>query len=176
MVTIQKKVCMLGNFGVGKTSLVRRFVYNLYEDKYLGTIGAKISHKVLTLPRDDSTVEMRVLLWDLAGHEAFSQVQANYLRGMAGAILVCDLTQTNTAKALPTFAEKVYDVNPRAKLIIAGNKCDLIGQQPNAVQQQSQKIEQLAATLEIPFYLTSAKTGADVERLFYHLGQLMLAG
>jgi len=68
-----KKVCLLGEFAVGKTSLVRRFVYNRFDEKYLSTIGVKVSRKTVSVPRGQEMDELNMLLWDLAGGERFSQ-------------------------------------------------------------------------------------------------------
>ena len=91
--TISKKICLLGDFAVGKTSLVQRFVYALFDDKYISTIGVKVSRKTVVLPREDEVVELTLMLWDLAGSEEFGRVRASYLRGAVGAVLVCDVTR-----------------------------------------------------------------------------------
>ena len=81
---IQKKVCMLGAFAVGKTSLVRRFVHSMFADKYLTTVGVKIDKKQLT----HSGKEVLLLLWDLYGEDEFQRVQTTYLRGSSGLFLL----------------------------------------------------------------------------------------
>ena len=171
MTTFSKKVCLLGDFSVGKTSLVRRFVYNLFDDKYISTIGVKVSRKTVVVPRTDDVVELTMMLWDLAGSEEFNQVRASYLRGTAGAVLVCDLTRPETLANLPTYTADLFRVSPDARLILAANKSDLTDQQRLAPTQ----IEAAAADLNAPFYLTSAKMGDEVETLFRHLGRLLMA-
>lgn len=167
---IQKKVCLLGDFAVGKTSLVRRFVHDLFDDKYITTIGVKVSRKAVTIPRDSGTVEMTMMLWDLAGSEEFDQMRASYLRGTAGAVLVCDLTRAETLDRLWAYAHDLSGVSPGVRLILAANKRDLVDQQ----NINTDGIEALAAHLNAPHYLTSAKTGCEVEALFGHLGRLLL--
>jgi small GTP-binding protein len=169
--TFSKKVCLLGDFAVGKTSLVRRFVYNLFNDKYISTIGVKVSRKTVAVPRDDEVVELTMMLWDLAGSEEFNQVRASYLRGAAGAVLVCDLTRPETLDSLRAYADDLLSVSPGAQLMLATNKRDLADQQ----QLTPAQIETVAADLNAPHYLTSAKTGDEVETLFRHLGQLLVA-
>jgi len=88
---IQKKVCLLGDFSVGKTSLSERFVYDRFSGRYLSTIGVKISRKPINISKD---IMLNMLIWDLAGSEEFSGVQSSYLQGAQGAILVCDLTRS----------------------------------------------------------------------------------
>lgn len=170
-----KKVCLLGDFAVGKTSLVRRFVYSIFEDKYISTIGVKVSRKTVTIPHSKDIVELTIMLWDLAGSQEFSQVQSSYLRGAAGAVLVCDLTRAKTLDSLRGYADDLLTVSPNARLILAANKQDLI--QPNSAPSEHQlseaQIEAIAAELNAPYYLTSAKTGEAVEILFRHLGRLL---
>ena len=170
--TISRKVCLLGDFAVGKTSLVRRFVYNLFNDKYISTIGVKVSRKTVAVPRDrdNDVVELTMMLWDLAGSEEFSRVRASYLRGVAGAILVCDLTRAETLDNLRPYADDVFNINPGARFILAANQRDLADQQ----QIFPAQIEAVAADLNAPYYLTSTKTGDEVETLFRHLGRLLV--
>ena len=170
MKTISKKVCLLGDFAVGKTSLVRRFVYNLFSDRYVSTIGVKVSRKTVAIPRTDDVVELAIMLWDLAGSEEFNVVRASYLRGAAGAVLVCDLTRPETLDNLHTYADDLLNAGPDVRLILAANKNDLADEQ----QITPAQIEAVAARLSAPCYLTSAKTGDEVETLFHHLGRLLV--
>jgi small GTP-binding protein len=166
---ISKKVCLLGDFAVGKTSLVRRFVYNLFDDKYISTIGVKVSRKTLAVPNADQVVELAIMLWDLAGSDEFTQVRGSYLRGSAGAVLVCDLTRPATLDSLRTYADDLLGVSPDAQLVLAANKCDLAGQHLTSAD-----VEGVAAELDVACYLTSARTGEGVETLFRHLGRLLV--
>lgn len=172
MTALSKKVCLLGEFAVGKTSLVRRFVYDLFDDRYITTIGVKVSRKTVAVPRaDDDDVELTMMLWDLAGSENFNNVQASYLRGAAGAVLVCDLTRENTIELLPGYAENLLGVSPNAKLVVAANKHDLVEDR----RVTDSEIAAAAARINAPYYLTSAKTGDDVETLFVRLGELLVS-
>ncbi len=170
MITVSKKVCLLGDFAVGKTSLVRRLVHSIFEDKYLATIGVKVSRKSLTLSDERGAVEMNLMLWDLAGSEEFTRMRTSYLRGAAGAVLVCDLTRPETLPALNGYVNALRDINSQIALIVAANKCDLEDQR----QLPLQEIEDFAANLGTPFYLTSAKDGTAVTTLFEHLCTLLL--
>jgi small GTP-binding protein len=170
LTTIAKKICLLGDFAVGKTSLVRRFVYSLFDDKYISTVGVKVSRKTVAIARDKDVVELTMMLWDLAGSEEFSQVRASYLRGAAGAVLVCDLTRAETLDSLQTYVDDLLHVSPRARLILAANKSDLTDQH----QLTSEQVESLAAALNAPYHFTSAKIGDEVEPLFRRLGKLLV--
>jgi small GTP-binding protein len=167
VIALSKKICLLGDYAVGKTSLVRRFVYNLFDDKYLSTIGVKVSRKVVALPHDNEVIELTLLLWDLAGSEEFSDVRASYMRGSSGAIVVCDLTREATLNNMLGYFQDLRQISPAAQVIIAGNKADLIGQ-PHLAEEQ---VKSMAARIGAPYYLTSAKTGDCVEEVFRRLGQ-----
>ncbi len=171
MKTVNKKVCLLGDFGVGKTSLVRRFVYDLFDDRYISTVGVKVSRKTVMVARDDEIVELTMMLWDLAGSEEFDRVRASYLRGAAGAILVCDLTRPATLASLTTYVRDLVSVSPQARIVAAGNKSDLLDQR----QVTPAQVETFAAKHSVAYYLTSARGGDEVESLFRHLGAAMLA-
>ena len=102
---IQKKICMLGAFAVGKTSLVQRFVKSLFSDRYLTTVGVKIDKKIVTV----GDTEVSLVLWDLAGEDEFQSVQTSYLRGASGYLLVIDGT-----RALPPEDQQEIAVRKRA--------------------------------------------------------------
>ena len=171
MIALSKKICLLGDYAVGKTSLVRRFVYNLFDDKYLSTIGVKVSRKIIVLPGKDDLIELTLMVWDLAGSEEYDTMRASYLRGAAGAIIVCDLTRPATLDSVPLYAAELHRVNPNARLVIAANKADLHDQH----QITAEQIAAQTAALHVAHYLTSAKTGANVEAVFRHLGQHLVA-
>jgi len=157
---------------VGKTSLVRRFVYSRFDDQYLSTIGVKVSRKTVVVPHPAQTevVELTMMLWDLAGGQEFDPVRSSYLRGVSGAVLVCDLCRAVTLNSLAVYAQELRKSNPAAQVIIAANKADLTGQH----QLDTAQIERVAASLNAPYYLTSAKEGEAVEGLFRHLGRLLV--
>ncbi len=158
MKTVQKKVCLLGDFAVGKTSLIRRFVEGKFDEKYLSTIGVNISRK--RLQRDDHMLNL--IIWDLAGGESFTSPTQGYLRGAAGALIVCDLTRQATLSALTQYAAELLKMMPQAPFILLGNKSDLQDSQtilPADIQSISQQ-------LQAPFLLTSAKSGENVENAF----------
>ncbi len=170
MTSIQKKVCLLGDFAVGKTSLVRRFIEGIFEDKYLSTIGVKVDRKTIQLQPDSQPVDLTMLLWDLVGGEKFDRVISTYYRGAAGALLVCDLTRSETLKKLIQYSHDFRSVNPHTPLIIVGNKIDLIESQAAA----SEELAIIAAQCQAPWFVSSAKTGENVETLFQTIGQRLL--
>ncbi len=169
MKSVSKKVCLLGDFAVGKTSLLRRFVYDLFSDRYISTIGVKVSRKTVVVPTEQEMVELTMMLWDLAGSEAFDLFRASYLRGSAGALLVCDLQRVETLLHLGNYVEQIRSVSPEAKFAIAANKADL---ENFAIEDAT--LYAFAADIDAPVYFTSAKNGEKVDHLFRHLGRLLV--
>lgn len=163
MKVTQRKICLLGDIAVGKTSLVRRFVEGKFDDKYLSTIGVKISRK--TLEQSDS--KLNLLIWDLAGGDDFSKAGASYLRGAAGALIVCDLTRPDTINAYHYYAKQLKEISPQAKLLFLGNKADLDDKRLLTDAQLAEASQQWQSS----YLLTSAKTGANVEEAFQLLAQ-----
>jgi small GTP-binding protein len=173
--SISKKVCLLGDFAVGKTSLVRRFVYNLFDDRYLSTIGVKVSRRTVDVPRGDEMIELNMMIWDLAGSEEFNQARKSYLRGAAGAILVCDVARPQTLASLQPYANDLLQMNPEARFAVAANKCDLVDQATSDERYLTAgQVEELAATLAAPWALTSARTGNEVDTLFRYLAGVLV--
>jgi small GTP-binding protein len=167
--TIQKKICLLGDFGVGKTSLVNRFVEGRFDDKYLSTVGVKISRK--TLKR--SYGEMSMLVWDLAGGNGFESISNSYMQGAAGALIICDLTRRDTLIACENYARQIRVINPGIQLIFVGNKADLTNERMVSVPDL---LAALSVFGESTFFLTSAKTGEQVEEAFTHLADKIEGG
>lgn len=157
--TVQKKICLLGDFAVGKTSLVRRFVYQRFEEKYLSTIGVNISRKVLQLSQHEY---MQMVIWDMTGGEEFTGPQANYIKGASGAMLVCDLTRAITLPTLRLYAADLKAASPGAAFVIVANKSDLVAQR---VLTEAQLTE-LAEEFQAPLLMTSAKYDENVEAAF----------
>ncbi|HKO98084.1 MAG TPA: Rab family GTPase [Pyrinomonadaceae bacterium] len=162
---IQKKICMLGTFAVGKTSLVRRFVESIYSGKYHTTVGVKVDKKVVTV----GTEEVTLLLWDIEGTETEHEFRKSYLRGASGYLLVADGTRKDTlykALALQTRAEETIGKVPFLLLL---NKSDLSdqwqidGRESSALDEKNWSVTN-----------TSAKTGQGVEEAFLALAEKML--
>lgn len=166
-----KENLLAGEFAVGKTSLIRRFVEGKFEDKYLSTIGTKISRKNLQLTHGAKTVDLTMLIWDLAGGEKFDHMMQNYYRGAAGAIIVCDLTRPETAEAVKKYATDFWNINQQAPLVIVANKIDLVEQRLIS----DTDLTAVADFCHAPYYVSSAKTGENVETVFQSLGQRLIS-
>jgi small GTP-binding protein len=163
---IQKKVCMLGSFSVGKTSLFRRYVESIFSEKYLTTIGVKVDKKVVHANGEDVTL----VLWDIDGEDVFQKLQMSYLRGMSGYLLVADGTRRATYDAALGLQEKVAAAMGKVPFVFLLNKCDLADQweiEPDAETTLEQRGWQVMRT--------SAKTGEHVEEAFLQLATAMTA-
>lgn len=165
MRTIQKKVCLLGDFAVGKTSLIRRYVEGRFDDKYLTTVGVAVSRKTL----DYSDLSLNLLIWDLAGGRDYGQ--SRYLIGVAGALIVCDLTRISTLSAYRSYADQLLRSNPDVQMVLLANKSDLIDE----ISISEEQLYALAQELDSPLLYTSAKTGDQVNQAFRALSDLIIA-
>lgn len=167
---IKKKICLLGAFAVGKTSLTERFVNGRFEEKYLTTVGVKISQKVMPpvqAPGGGQMVQHAFLIWDIAGLEKFDHVADNYYRGASGALAVADLTRPDTIDDLERFGVRFRSVNPGAQLVLIGNKADLFDGDRGTLG----RLKGLSREYATACLLTSAKSGARVEEAFLELSR-----
>jgi small GTP-binding protein len=121
---LQKKICMLGGFSVGKTTLVKRYVLSVFSETYLTTVGVKVDKKTVALP--DRTVTL--ILWDMAGEDDVATVRMSYLRGLAGYVLVADGTRPATLDTALSLRRRVEaEIGPLPYVLLV-NKCDLTDQ------------------------------------------------
>ncbi|MEJ8853368.1 Rab family GTPase [Variovorax robiniae] len=157
---LQKKICLLGAFGVGKTSLVRRYVDTIFSDTYLTTVGVKIDKKVMTVGAE----EMALILWDIAGEDAVAAVRVSYLRGAAGYLLVIDGTRPETLDTAASIQSRITAEIGAVPFLALLNKADLVEDWAIAPE----RVEQLEAA-GWTFRKTSAKTGDSVEGAFEEL-------
>lgn len=166
MSTQVRKICLLGEFGVGKTSLVNRFVRQQFSEKYLTTIGVKIDTKEILL---EGIGPVKLIVWDIAGSDSLDELYRRYLRGAHGYLLVADGTRSHTlddALNLRTQLESQLGALPFVGLL---NKRDLIEEW----ELDPDRVSQLQAEGQA-WYQTSALSGANVEHAFHQLaGQLV---
>ncbi len=162
---IQKKICLLGTSGVGKTSLVAQFVHSMFSDKYLTTVGVKIDKKIVAVDGQEVTL----VIWDLAGDDDFQRLQTSYLRGTSGYLMVADGTRRVTLEQVLELQKRVAETLGAAPFILALNKADLAPQWE--VDEAS-----MAALANEGFTLlkTSAKEGTGVEEAFADLARRMI--
>ena len=162
---LQKKICLLGAFGVGKTSLVRRFVDTIFSDAYLTTVGVKIDKKIVTI----GTEPLSLILWDIAGEDEVSAVRTSYLRGAAGYLLVIDVTRGQTLEVARSIQARVATEIGNIPFLCLLNKTDvpdwdIADARIDALRDEGWNVRR-----------TSAKTGEGVEEAFAELAQRVLA-
>lgn len=171
MRVLTKKVALLGDWATGKTSLIRRFVLNMFDDAYIQTIGTKVSKKTVKFYEQDEPVVVNLLIWDLLGQKEYHRIHKEAYRGVDGAILVCDLTRAETLESLAQYWHpSLIEVAGNVPVVVAGNKVDL---KENAAF-GSQEIKREMRTLGLSdgmCYLTSAKTGENVEQIFHLMAE-----
>ncbi|MDY7002690.1 MAG: Rab family GTPase [Cyanobacteriota bacterium] len=171
---ISKKICLVGDFGVGKTSLIRKFVDRQFSDEYLSTVGVKISRKKVDLPKTEVEKNnfLQLLIWDLEGHTKFKAIAPSYLQGASGAIVVADVTRQETIENISERLDLFLSVNPKSVAILALNKSDLVDAE--IINQLLSKFEHQEDERVIATYSTSAKTGENVDDIFEKLSYRML--
>ena len=165
---IMKKICMLGDGAVGKTSLIRRYVFDTFDDDYTPTIGTKIVKKEVSLP--DRGVDVTFMLWDIMGHKSHMEVPQQYYLGAEGVLVVADLTRKETLDSLDYWYKTLcFETGPLPTILVI-NKVDLV----EYAAFGSDDVEEMAGKMDAPYYFTSAKTGEHVEDVFVRLAYIML--
>jgi small GTP-binding protein len=155
-----RKVCMLGDFGVGKTSLVARFVRNTFSDQYLTTVGVKVDSKEVTLA---SAELLKLVIWDIAGRSALDALNQSYLRGASGLMLIADGTREATLRAALDLLMQSRTLLPEAHAVLLVNKLDMVDRWEVAPG----TLAELRRSL--PVFETSARFGDGVEQAFADL-------
>jgi len=164
---LQRKICMLGAYAVGKTSLVSRFVRSIFSDKYQTTVGVKIDKKTVSV----GDQELSLILWDLVGEDDFIQVRMSYLRGCAGYLLVADGMRRATLDKAVELQQRVEGEIGKLPFILLINKLDKI-------DEWEIKESDIAVLSADGWHVvaTSAKTGVGVQETFLALAQKTVHG
>lgn len=163
---IQKKICLIGAFAVGKTSLVSRYVRSVFSEKYHTTIGVKVDKKVV----ETGSGEVGLLIWDLAGQDDFGAIEMNYLRGASGYLLIVDGMRRSTLETAILLQQRVFaEVGPVPFRVLV-NKSDL-----RAEWEVTNADLDLLAKHHWDVAITSALNGENVEASFVLLAEAMLS-
>jgi small GTP-binding protein len=167
-----KKVVLLGDSGVGKTSLVRRFVIDEFSDKYIATIGAKVTKKNIDYKLPSRTIYLTMMIWDILGQREFRKMRSTGIRDSSGIILVADLTNQESILGLVEFwYPQVQKTEGDVPAIIIGNKCDLLPPDAPAMNQ----VASIADEISSPYFFCSAKTGSNIESAFKSIGEIVIS-
>ncbi len=157
------RVVLLGEATVGKTSLLRRFTENAFDEEYKQTIGTTFSTKDVELADDDGEKRLvRLVVWDMGGQSTYKELRRQYMKGATAAVIVYDVTQPETFMAMNSWYESFREVSPNAVVVICANKVDLTDKRMVPVQPG----EMLRDWYQAAYYETSAKTGVCVEDVF----------
>jgi small GTP-binding protein len=166
-----KKIILLGDEAVGKTSLIRRVVVDQFDDKYITTIGTKITAKELQINTNEIVTYLRLQIWDILGQKGYTKLHRSSFRGTNGVFMVADITRKDTLKSLENYwIPEVENIAGSVPFIILANKSDLM----NRAEFKEKELKGFALKYKAPFYFTSAKNGENVNEAFYKLGDRML--
>ena len=162
---LKKKICLLGSYGVGKTSLVARFVHSMFSDKYHTTVGVKIDKKILEIGGE----EVVLMIWDMAGEEDGAPVKLNQVKDASGYLLVVDGTRAKTLEVARSIQQRVKGELGRQPFLLLVNKVDLRSEWETPDSTWEELRSAGWTVLE-----TSAKSGDHVEEAFLTLTAQML--
>jgi len=163
------KICLLGDGAVGKTSLIRKFVYDEFDDTYLATIGTKITKKTMTLGSGTEEVNITLMISDIVGQVEFERIHKQYYRGSKAGIFVCDVTRPETLNSMNWWLDSFRQAAGNVPLMLLGNKSDLVG----CAKVDEAELGRYASGFGCKHFMTSAKTGLNVERTFHEIGMFL---
>ena len=164
------KICLVGEGAVGKTCLIRRFISDAFDDRYISTLGAKVSKKEIVVDADGTPVNVDMTIWDIMGEKGFRELlKEAYFHGAQGVLAVCDVTRMETLTDLDEWVAAVVKVTGRVPVEFLANKADLKDQQVVT----EAELAEAAKTHDAPYVFTSAKTGDNVEQAFANLAKLI---
>ena len=170
---IKTKICLVGDNSVGKTSLIRRFVLDTFDDKYTSTKGTKVTKREVTVKKDSGReISLSMLIWDIMGQKGFRELlRESYFYGAEGALCVCDVTNRESLEELKYWIKSMESIAGHLPMVFIGYKHDLADQ--GSVTRQD--IEKVATSYGSPAIVTSAKTGENVETAFMRIASLLTA-
>src|SRR5947208_1745199 len=161
-----------GDGAVGKTSLIRRFVVDKFSDEYITTIGTKVTKKDLRIESPGKITDLTFMIWDVLGQKGYKGIQESSFQGAKGALLMYDVTRLETAESLQNYwiPHLLVVTNP-IPLVVVGNKVDLA----DSRRQAQEELDDLKEALGVTGFLSSAKTGQNVEAGFLALAKAIIA-
>ncbi len=169
---VKLKICLFGGEAVGKTSLIKRFVTDTFDDSYLTTIGTKITKKVIELHLDGDDYHITMMTWDIMGQSGFRDLlKESYFFEANGGLAVVDTTRKDTLETIQDWISSMHDVAGHVPIMLLGNKSDL----SHSAQVTMEDLENVAASIpQTGVQLTSAKTGEGVEQSFEELARKII--
>ncbi len=174
MKEIKRNVILLGDGAVGKTSLIRRFVLDQFNDNYISTIGTKVTKKEIEIDSHGSKVRVILMIWDVIGQKDYGLTQSLSMRKIAGAILVSDLTRKETLASFQEYwIPKIKASRGNIPMVFLGNKTDLESERQFGLDEIN-KVAEEEQEMSIQSFLTSAKTGEHIDTVFELLAKAIV--
>lgn len=167
---VKVKLCLVGDSGVGKSSLIRRYVLDLFDDAYVQTLGAKVTKKTILLPvyTPGPPLEVVMTIWDVMGNSGFRELlKESYFYGCQGIVAVASVTERETLEDLDGWIDRAWDVAGDVPVHILVNKIDLT--EPGLVEED--RFRSFSEAYDSPFIFTSAKRGDNVTKAFEELAR-----
>jgi len=167
---VKVKICLVGDSGVGKSSIIRRYVLDMFDDTYFQTLGAKVTKKSFVLPvfRRGAPIEIVMTIWDIMGNAGFQELlKQSYFYGAQGVLAVADVTNRTTLEGLDGWIYRAWDVAGEVPVHILVNKVDLVGD----TSEDEDRVRTFSSAYDSPFAFTSAKRGDNVFRAFEDLAR-----
>jgi small GTP-binding protein len=171
---VKVKLCLVGDSGVGKTSLIRRFVLDMFDDTYIQTLGAKVTKKTILLPvhSPGPPLEVVMTIWDVMGNAGFRELlKESYFFGCQGILAVCDVTQKATLEGLDGWIDRAWDVAGDVPVHILVNKIDVPEADPNRLAVDEDRVKAFTQAYDCPYMYTSAKRGDNVGKAFEEIAR-----
>ncbi|TMA07436.1 MAG: GTP-binding protein [Methanobacteriota archaeon] len=164
------KICLVGEGAVGKTCLIRRFIQDQFDDRYISTLGAKVSKKEIKIDGPNGGSDIDMTIWDIMGEKGFRELlKEAYFHGAQGVLAVCDVTRKQTLDDLADWVAAVVKVTGNVPIEFLANKADLKDQ----MDLTEADIRRTADSYHAPYVFTSAKTGQNVEDAFAKLAKMI---
>ena len=168
----RRKICLLGDAAVGKTSLIRRYVEDQFDDKYVVTLGTKVTMRELVVQDTEKkpSVKLTLMIWDILGQREYKRLQTSFYKGANGALVVADSTRRETLESINGWILSLFNSVGKVPVLILLNKSDLTDQ--SAISPD--EVDDIAKKYHTSFLTTSAKTGENVDLAFQKISETLV--
>ena len=169
---MKAKLCLAGASAVGKSSLIRRYVVNEFDDHYTATVGTRVSKKQVSVPvKGEEPVMVNLMVWDIMGQMGFRELlQEQYFQGAQGILAVADITRPETLDDLYVWIDQIDRIAGAIPIVLAVNKVDL----PKETHLPEADLRKFAHAFDCEIVRTSAKTGENVEAVCWRLRRFVI--